>query len=408
MLQSGDASLTLTGAYMTLAFDEDGALKQAQLLTPNTAGDVPLSYTVDVSPARAKVEAFAQSIDTVPVDATATLKKDFKPKANLTAADCFDFADGTPGRTLDADALMTLLTEKAAAHVYGAVELPITTTQPAFTAKTLKATLVKRSSTETSFKKSPYNRADRVYNVKKAVSLVNGTVLKPGDVFSMNGTLGDRTEKLGWKLAPAYVQGTTEDQAGGGVCQVSTTTYHAVVQADLAIVYRRNHSSPVHYTDLGLDATINTGSIDFKFKNSAGSNLYIVAYAVDSKDGPVPEGLADKTVHVEIFGEPLPAAYDAITMTSEKVETLEPTGEIEYIVDTTVAPDYYKEDVKRTTGSVWQSYKHYWKDGLEVKVEPLAKSTYKAYAGHVTVGINYIAATQIPTEAVAPTETVTP
>jgi len=389
VLQNDGVSATLTSADMTFAFDVDGALKEALSLTAETAKDVPLSYTADVAGARAKVEAFAQSIHKDPVDAAAAFKTDFTAKADLQAEDCFDFVEGTKGQSLDVDALMALLAEKAAAHEYEDVELPILYTDPAVTADALRAKLVKRSSAVTSFKKSPYNRADRVFNVKKAASLVNGTVLKPGDVFSMNDTLGPRTEKLGWKLAPAYVQGTTEDQAGGGVCQVSTTTYAAAVQADLTIVYRRNHSSPVHYTDMGLDATINTGSIDFKFKNSTDSNLYIVAYAVDSKDGKVPEGLTDKTVHVEIFGDPLPDAYDKITMTSEKTETLEPSGEIEYIVDTTVAPDYYKEDVKRTTGSVWQSYKHYWKDGAEVKSEPLAKSTYKAYAGHITVGINY-------------------
>ena len=65
-------------------------------------------------------------------------------------------------------------------------------------------------------------------------------------------------------------------------------------------------------------------------------------------------------------------------------------------MDTTVAPDYYKEEVARQSGSVWQSYKHYYKDGVEVKVEPLAKSTYRAYAGKITVGVGYYAP-QIPT-----------
>ncbi len=412
VLNTSGGSTTLTYADMNVAFDTDAVLEQAfalgntgtkrereqareELLAAPRA--LSVSYTVDVTPVQPKLAELAQSMRVEPSDAVARLKETYTIKADMSPEDFLDFTPGEQGQELDEAALMETLKARAAAHEYGVVELPILYTEPAVTAETLKATLLnRRSEAETSFKKSPYNRDDRVFNVKRAASLVNGFVLKPGETFSTNDTLGPRTYELGWKAAPAYVQGTTEDQAGGGVCQVSSTLYNAVVKADLEIVYRRNHSSPVGYVSKGLDATINTGTIDFQFKNNTEADIYIFAYTIDAADGKIPEGMTDKTVHIEIYGAPLPEEYNEIRLTSEKIETVAPKGEKEIIVDTTVAPDYYKEEVARQSGSVWQSYKHYYKDGVEVKVEPLAKSTYRAYAGKITVGVGYYAP-QIPT-----------
>jgi vancomycin resistance protein YoaR len=301
----------------------------------------------------------------------------------------FRYFEGQPGEALDMEALLRELQRRINAQEYGEVPLPIIYEEPAVSIDMLKASLTLRSVAETSFARSPYNREDRVYNVKRAASLVNGFVLKPGETFSTNDTLGPRTYELGWKPAPAIVSGTTEDQAGGGVCQLSSTLYAAAVKADLEIVYRRNHSSRVGYIDYGLDATINTGTIDFQFKNNTSSDIYIFAYSIDKRDGKIPEGKDDKTIHVEIYGEAFPPEYDKISLSSEKLETLKPAGEMQVIVDTTVAPDYYKEEVERKNGEIWQSYKHYHKDGVEIKKEPLAKSTYRAYEGKITVGSGY-------------------
>ncbi len=412
VLNMPGGSTTLTYADMNVAFDTDAVLEQAfalgntgtrrereqareELLAAPQAFSI--SYTADVTPVQSKLAELAGNMRMEPSDAVAKLKETYAIKADMSPEDFLDFTPGEQGQELDEAALMETLKVRAAAHEYGVVELPILYTEPAVTVDTLKATLLnRRSEAETSFKKSPYNREDRVFNVKRAASHVNGFVLKPGETFSTNDTLGPRTYELGWKAAPAYVQGTTEDQAGGGVCQVSSTLYNAVVKADLEIVYRRNHSSPVGYVSKGLDATINTGTIDFQFKNNTEADIYIFAYTIDSADGKVPEGMTDKTVHIEIYGAPLPEEYNEIRLTSEKLETVAPKGEKEIIVDTTVAPDYYKEEVARQSGSIWQSYKHYYKDGVEVKVEPLAKSTYRAYAGKITVGVGYYAP-QVPT-----------
>ncbi|MDL2235616.1 VanW family protein [Christensenellaceae bacterium OttesenSCG-928-L17] len=401
VLHGRENSLTLTHADFDVRFDTEEILQEAialgntgtkrereaareELLASPRAYDI--AATVDTAPAAKQIARFALTFDTAPVDATVEM--------DMHVQGFFSYTEGIAGETLDQAALLAELQRRVDAGEYGEVELPLLLEEPAVSIETLQATLGLRAKAETSFKKAPYNRDDRVYNVKKAAGFVNGTVLKPDEVFSTNDTLGPRTYELGWKPAPAYVSGTTEDQAGGGVCQVSSTLYAAVVKADLEIVHRRNHSSPVGYIDRGLDATINTGTIDFQFKNNTGADIYIFAYTIDSADEKVPEGKSDKTIHIEIYGGPFPEEYDEIRLSAEKTETLSPSGEMEIIVDTTKAWDFVEETVERRNGSVYQSYKHYYKDGVEVKKESLAKSTYRAYAGKRIVGPGYYATTR--------------
>lgn len=402
-IDSPEKSITLTHADFAIYFDTQTVLEQALLLGNmgsrseraeeqaqllENPRHFNISYTVDVSPAADKVQALSLGVDKAPVDASVEM--------DMSVEGWFRYTEGINGQTLDVDALLTALKERANAGEYGKIELPVRADEPQVTVAMLQASLTHRAKAETSFRKSPYNREDRVYNVKKAAGLINGFVLKPGEVFSTNDTLGPRTYELGWKPAPAYVNGATEDQAGGGVCQVSSTLYNAVVKADLEIVFRRNHSSTVAYVPYGLDATINTGTIDFTFKNNTNSDIYIFAYTIDSADAKVPKGVDDKTVHIEIYGEPFPEEYDKIQLTSEKIETLSPSGEMEIVVDTTAAWDYYKEEVARRNGAVYQSYKHYYKNGVEVREkELLGKSTYKAFAGRIVVGPGYNSQTPV-------------
>lgn len=397
-LDTPTKSLTLTYADFTITFDTGSVLEQAILLGNSGTRrereeererllEAPqyftITYTVDVSPAEGKIRDLALALNTEPVNASVEM--------DMSVDGWFRYMEGSQGRVLQEDALLEEIERRANEFPFraGPVELPVEMQDPEVTIEQLQSQLTLRARAETSFRKSPYNREDRVFNVKKAAGFLNGFVLKPGEEFSTNDTFGPRTYELGWKPAPAYVNGTTEDQAGGGVCQVSSTLYNAVVKADLEITYRRNHSSTVSYVPYGLDATINTGTIDFTFRNNTGADIYIFSYTIDKADAPVPEGKEDKTIHVEIFGEAFPEEYDEIRLTAEKVETLQPSGELEIVVDNTQAWDYQLEEVKRRNGAVYQSYKHYYKDGVEIKVEELAKSTYKAFAGRIIVGPGY-------------------
>jgi vancomycin resistance protein YoaR len=129
----------------------------------------------------------------------------------------------------------------------------------------------------TSYASSSANRAN---NVVEAAKALNHVILLPGDTFSFNRTVGPRSVDTGFLEAPVIVHGKMETGIGGGICQVSTTLYNAVLLANLKIVTRNHHSLPSHYVPTGLDATVSYGSLDFCFANNSSSPIVI-----ESKQG---------------------------------------------------------------------------------------------------------------------------
>ena len=129
----------------------------------------------------------------------------------------------------------------------------------------------------------PYNPG-RTTNLDLACKAIDGTILNPGDVFSFNDIVGERTAAKGYQAAIAFVNGTSTPEVGGGICQVASTIYHAALLADLNIVERLEHMYTVDYVPLGMDATIYWGSnVDFKFSNSTNNPIRIDAYLQDGK-----------------------------------------------------------------------------------------------------------------------------
>lgn len=121
------------------------------------------------------------------------------------------------------------------------------------------------------------NLVGRSKNVALSASKINGIILNPGEVFSYNGVVGPRTIAAGFENATVYTSTGLEDGVGGGICQVSSTLYNAVLYADLKIEERRNHMYTVGYVRNGLDATVSYGSIDFKFSNNKSGPIKISA-----------------------------------------------------------------------------------------------------------------------------------
>ena len=120
--------------------------------------------------------------------------------------------------------------------------------------------------------------ANRNANIALAAKSINSTVLMPGEVFSYNDLIGECSTKTGYKTATIYLNGKLSTGVGGGICQVSTTLYNAVLRANLEIVQRRNHSLGVTYVPAGQDAMVNIGTSDFKFKNNREYPIKVVAY----------------------------------------------------------------------------------------------------------------------------------
>lgn len=120
------------------------------------------------------------------------------------------------------------------------------------------------------------SNVNRTTNLRLAANKINGTVLMPGETFSYNQVVGERTIAAGYKEAPIYVSGRVEDGLGGGICQITTTLYNAAVFANLEIVERTNHQFVPSYVGAGRDATVVYGAIDFKFKNNRNYPIKII------------------------------------------------------------------------------------------------------------------------------------
>lgn len=147
---------------------------------------------------------------------------------------------------------------------------------------------------------------NRNTNLRLVCEILSGMVLQPGEEFSFNDAVGERTKERGFLPAPAYSGDTLVNHYGGGVCQTSSTLYNCALLADFQITNRLSHGYPVRYLPIGLDATVNWGTTDFKFVNSSN---YPVMLMGEVSDGYVKMwilGVDDKDYYVkmEAFNSP--------------------------------------------------------------------------------------------------------
>ncbi len=137
--------------------------------------------------------------------------------------------------------------------------------------------------------------SNRNTNLKLACKALNGVLIRPGETFSYNATLGERTTAKGYKPAGAYAGGKNVETVGGGICQVSSTLYYACLKADLEIVERTCHGFTVSYMPYGMDATVSWGTLDYKFRNNteypirieawvSGGQVHVKLIGTDTKD----------------------------------------------------------------------------------------------------------------------------
>lgn len=123
---------------------------------------------------------------------------------------------------------------------------------------------------------------ERLNNIELGVSKLNGAKVNPGETFSFNNYIGPRTEEAGYKEAIIFDgHGNKTKGYGGGICQISSTLYNAVLNAGLDVVERHEHSHDVPYIETGKDATVSYGADDFKFKNNSKRTITINASTTD-------------------------------------------------------------------------------------------------------------------------------
>ena len=185
----------------------------------------------------------------------------------------------------------------------------------------------------------PASNRDRTTNLRLAANKVNGTVVLPGQTFSYNAVVGERTIAAGYKEAAVYQDGQVVQGLGGGICQISTTLYNAALYANLEIVERRNHQFVPSYIGAGRDATVVYGSQDFKFKNN---RKYAIKITCSVENG---------VATFNIFGLSEPddcqvtitsgvTSRGANSFTSATYKTLKRNGQV--ISTSTISRDTYK------------------------------------------------------------------
>ncbi len=189
-----------------------------------------------------------------------------------------------------------------AAGLLEEVRIPVKIDMPEMTEEQLVASLFrdKLGSQTTLY---TYSSDARINNIKLCAAKLNGVVLNPGEEFSFNGTIGQRTTEAGFKAAAAYTDGKVVQEVGGGICQVSSTIYCAAMLAQMTTVERTCHMFVVNYLPYGLDATVSWPGPDYKFRNDRDYPVKIVAYCNDS----------DNSITVEIWGTDVDGSYVELT-----------------------------------------------------------------------------------------------
>ena len=185
-----------------------------------------------------------------------------------------------------------------AAAVTEKVELPVELLEPEITEESLKALLFrdKLGACTTYYYGST---ASRINNIDLVAQKLNGLVLMPGEEFSYNGYVGQRTEEAGFQYAGAYNNGQVVQEVGGGICQVSSTLYYATMCANLQTLERSCHTFIVTYLPIGLDATVSWPGPDFKFKNDRDYPIKILAWTEQE----------NKSLTIEIWGSNIDGTY---------------------------------------------------------------------------------------------------
>lgn len=214
--------------------------------------------------------------------------------------------------------------------------------------------------------------AGRSQNVANGTSKINGSVIYPGEEFSVYEAVSPFEASNGYELAGSYENGTTVETYGGGICQVSTTLYNAVIRAELDVTERFNHSMIVTYVDPSADAAIAGTYKDLKFKNNTDAPIYIEGYT------------AGKVVYFNIFGHETRDSNREVSFVSETLSTTDPGVQYKAAPDQPIG--YIHTDQSAHTGYTAQLWKIVKVDGVEQSREVFNKSTYNPSPKIILVG----------------------
>lgn len=298
----------------------------------------------------------------------------------------FEFEEGTKGAVIDQDRLADDIVKAVGNKDYKAViEAQVKEVEPELTA----AQLEEKYTTIGTYTTTATNNKNRNQNLKLCTEAINGTIVNPGQEFSFNETTGPRSTEKGYQPATAYLNGEVIQEPGGGVCQVSSTLYNAVIFAGLKSTERHAHSYEPSYVTPGEDAAVSYGGPDFRFVNNSDYPVAIRA------------SFSDQKVTCSIYGIPVLESGVKVRMESEKTAELDPPAPT-YEEDQTLQPDQEKVVKQPTPGSRWSTDLVTYKDGEEISRIDFHNSVYRGKAAIIkrnTSGV--VLTTEAPTESAA-------
>lgn len=214
--------------------------------------------------------------------------------------------------------------------------------------------------------------AGRAKNVITGVSKVDGTILYPGEEFDLAKTVSPFTQENGYELAGAYQNGTVVESFGGGICQVATTLYNAVIRAELEITMRFNHSMLVHYVEPSMDAAIAGNYKDLKFKNNLDVPVYIEGYC------------SGGIIYFNVYGKETRPSNREISFESETVSKTDP--KVQFTMDASLAAGSVSVTQSGQSGCIAQLWKIVKVDGKQQSRDLFNKSNYQATPKILTIG----------------------
>ena len=275
----------------------------------------------------------------------------------------FTFAEGENGKAVNEEKLKNDIVARTAAGEYDAViTAEVEETAPEITAAQARENFQKLGTYTTT---TTANK-DRNENVRLAAAALNGKIIQPGEEFSFNLTTGNRTTDKGYRPAGAYVNGVLVEEPGGGVCQVSSTLYNAVVFSGLKTTERHAHSYEPSYVTPGEDAMVSYdghSGPDMKFVNNSKTAVGIKT------------SFSDRKLTISIYGNPILEEGVTLSMKSEKVKELDPPAPT-YAEDPTLQPGVEVEAKAATPGSRWVTNLITKKNGEVISDEFFHNSTY--------------------------------
>lgn len=289
----------------------------------------------------------------------------------------FSIREGQTGYALDVEDSIDVIYDYLAGewnHEACSIQLSVAVSEPRGSEEELLMVKDLLGTFTTSYSTSNSNRSA---NIANGCRLINGTLLYPGDEFSTCDTVTPFTERNGYYLAGSYLNGKVVDSLGGGICQVSTTLYNAVLLSELEVTERYNHSMIVTYVNPSADAAISDSSgKDFRFVNNTDYPIYIEGYTTPNKE-----------ITFNIYGVETRSAGRTVEYVGEVLETIRPESDTIY-PDASQPIGYIGNVEGAHIGYKARLWKIVKEDGVEVSREVINNSSYKMVPRSAVVGVS--------------------